>query len=389
MISSHHETGYAIHINEVLNTLRKDGYDVEVYIEGDKSYVSTVKNPIKSNKGMIERLRPYFPMILKNSIREIISFYKIKKQKKQIEEKIQLVKPDVIYERQAYANSNVAKLCNKYKIPLILESNCPLVEEARTFNRTGIFHLLNQKDEKYTLETATSVLSVSTALKNYYIEIYGINSEKIIVIPNAVNDSWFKDYKPTETHNKEKESLTVGFIGSFIKWHGIDNLVDVGMELLTNTDVNIEILLVGDGEERVNLENKVKSLNLEDSFKFTGVVNHKEIPNYIEKMDICVMPSSNWYGSPLKIFEYGALGKPIIAPKTDPVIEVMEDRVDGYLVGNKHELKSAIIEIISDYEQAKVIGNKFREKITKNYTWDKVGKKIGELITQIVEKGPI
>jgi glycosyltransferase involved in cell wall biosynthesis len=91
---------------------------------------------------------------------------------------------------------------------------------------------------------------------------------------------------------------------------------------------------------------------------------------YIDLMDITVMARSNWYGSPVKIFEYGAMGKAIIAPDTVPVRDVMIDGEDGLLVEPVVSLiSSALSRLISDKEERSRFGRNFQRKVLEKYTW--------------------
>ena len=70
---------------------------------------------------------------------------------------------------------------------------------------------------------------------------------------------------------------------------------------------------MGDGEILSDLKLLCSNLNISDSVIFTGSVAHADVFAYIDLMEIAVMAKSNWYGSPVKIFEYGAMKKAIIS----------------------------------------------------------------------------
>jgi glycosyltransferase involved in cell wall biosynthesis len=92
--------------------------------------------------------------------------------------------------------------------------------------------------------------------------------------------------------------------------------------------------------------------------------------NYIKSFDVAVMPSSNWYGSPIKIFEYGLTGVPIVAPDKAPLRDVMEHRKHGLLVSdNSADLKDALLFMLQNPDAAKDMGTCFREKILQQHTW--------------------
>jgi glycosyltransferase involved in cell wall biosynthesis len=82
------------------------------------------------------------------------------------------------------------------------------------------------------------------------------------------------------------------------------------------------------------------------------------------------MPSSNWYGSPIKIFEYGLTGVPVVAPDKGPLKDVMEHRKHGWLVSDKPEdLRDALLQMLQNPAESQEMGTCFREKILKYHTW--------------------
>lgn len=89
------------------------------------------------------------------------------------------------------------------------------------------------------------------------------------------------------------------------------------------------------------------------------------------------MAKSNWYGSPIKIFEYSILGKPIVAPITPAVMDVMANEIDGLLVKmNKNEVAKALNRILEQPALGDQLGNNFKRKVLQNYTWKKAAENI-------------
>jgi len=96
-------------------------------------------------------------------------------------------------------------------------------------------------------------------------------------------------------------------------------------------------------------------------------------------MDICIMAKSNWYGSPVKIFEYGLMNKPIIAPNTAPVLDVMVNNVDALIINdNETELSSAIQQLLDNSELSSSLASTFHSKVLELYTWEHAANNIIE-----------
>ena len=149
------------------------------------------------------------------------------------------------------------------------------------------------------------------------------------------------------------------------------------MNGLNSKYFNTRLLIVGSGEALDDLKNLAQKLKIENQVVFAGSVPHHEVFNYIDLMDITVMAKSNWYGSPVKIFEYGAMGKAIIAPDVIPVRDVMIDAIDGILVQPEQvALTNALEKLFIDEKLRKNIADNFKQKVLANHTWEKMAEKL-------------
>jgi glycosyltransferase involved in cell wall biosynthesis len=95
------------------------------------------------------------------------------------------------------------------------------------------------------------------------------------------------------------------------------------------------------------------------------------VPAFVAAMDIAVLLDSNAHGSPMKIFEYWGMGKPVVAPSVAPVLEVMRDRETGLLIepGNAAQLADRIVELASDPALRARLGAAGRACATASHTW--------------------
>ena len=162
----------------------------------------------------------------------------------------------------------------------------------------------------------------------------GISEDKIFVVSNGVNANDFDPFveeSPALVEMLRPEGkIVLGFVGGFVTWHNFEFLLDCFRDLLTVcSDCGLVLLLVGDGPQRAEIERRVNSLGLKDHVFFTGYVSHKKINAMIQLMDICIIPHSNDYRSPIKLFEYMAMAKPVVAPRLEPIETVITDGVDG------------------------------------------------------------
>jgi glycosyltransferase involved in cell wall biosynthesis len=287
----------------------------------------------------------------------------------------------VVYERMAYLMDSGSRVCWKQQVRHFLEINAPYSEEKMRFEGWSLWIGHARKLEGLILERAFAISTVSSAMRDYLVRRASGVSSKIKVIPNAVNLAWFRllDYRESlrQQLNISSEVVVIGFVGSIFSYHGVDRMIEAAQKLASNSDRAFRFLVVGDGEILVNLKQLAIDLNVAEHIIFTGNVPHSEVYKYIQAMDICVMPRSNWYGSPVKIFEYGAMEKCIVGPLVIPALDVMQQGVDGLLIEDQNgRLIEALEYLLSHPAERKIMAQKFRSKVENQYTWRHVALQI-------------
>ena len=137
--------------------------------------------------------------------------------------------------------------------------------------------------------------------------------------------------------------------------------------------------MVGDGYELENLKALVKNEAIERQVIFAGKVRYDQVPHYINAGTLCLAPFDTQRNdltglSPLKIFEYMALEKPVIASDLQLIKDVIHDGTDGILVppGTPKKLANAILSLFQNEDLRKQLGRNARSKILQLYSWDKL-----------------
>jgi len=162
----------------------------------------------------------------------------------------------------------------------------------------------------------------------------------------------------------------IGFVGTMNRWQGIPKFAEVIPSVLARHP-DASFLFVGDGEFRQPLEDLCREAGTLDRVRFVGRQPHQKVPAFVASMDIAVLLDSNAYGSPMKIFEYWGMGKPVVAPSVVPVLEVMRDRDTGLLIepGNAAQLADRIVELAEDPALRARLGAAGRACATSQHTW--------------------
>ncbi len=370
MLNTAHHAGYATHINEMISAFRKLGHEVLPVIMGG-TQVSETLDGARENKIKVIA-KNIIPEFIWESLKDIQLLRFDKYAKIILEQNVKKFKPDFIYERANYMQLSGVQVAQKYGIKHTLEVNSPYVEERLSLQGRSLFSKKAENFEKKQLMQSNNIIVVSSALKRYFIERHNISPEKFEVIPNAVNleSVTVNNAKISDLKKKYKSQgeFIIGFVGSFFKWHGIDILIKA-FDTIEKDFNSCRLMIIGGG----NLESKLKELAQSispEKIIFTGKVARDEIYNYIDLFDIAVMANSNWYGSPVKIFEYGIMKKAIIAPDYAPLQDVINSGTDGILINPSIEnLSSAIKKLISDKQLREKLAKNFYNKILNNYLW--------------------
>jgi glycosyltransferase involved in cell wall biosynthesis len=288
-----------------------------------------------------------------------------------------------VYQRYSVNNYAGLILSRERKIPFVLEFNGSEVWVAQHWGRPLKYEELSTSIELLNLRAADVVVVVSQALKEE-LERRGIGSKKILVNPNGVDQNRYSphiDGTKIRQHYSLNDKSVVGFIGTFGPWHGAEKLVNAANELFDRHPEfmgRIHFLFIGDGERRRQSEQSVAP-KYRGSFTFTGSVPQDQGAAHMAACDILVAPhvpnpdGSKFFGSPTKLFEYMAMGKPIIASNLDQIGEMLEHKKTALKVepGNVRQLVEAIASLAHDPEMRKTLGAHARAEAVAHHTWER------------------
>ena len=295
---------------------------------------------------------------------------------------------DLIHERYSLYSIAGFLASRIFNTPLIVDVDAPLPYEVSLFWKikfSKFQEAIINLTSKITLNQAKAVTTVSEETKAYLIKKWGISPNKIFVIPNGVKtdifSKKFNEKKIRENYNL-KSDIVIMFVGSLKPWSGINNLIKSFYEAKKNIK-KIKLFIVGGGEEKNDIENEISKLGLEGSVILTGNVPHQRIPELLSFADIAVLPYSrikNFYFSPLKLFEYMAARKAIIASDQGQISRTIKHGETGILFepGNIKELSEAIISLSRNKKKRLFLGKKAFLDV-KGRTWGSFTRKLLEV----------
>jgi glycosyltransferase involved in cell wall biosynthesis len=269
---------------------------------------------------------------------------------------------------------------------MLLEVNAPLFEERAKYDGIAL-PWLARWSERYTWSGADYVLAVTEVLAKR-VEAAGVSRENIVVIPNGINPDDFGGEFDNEQAKRRlglEGRLVLGFTGFLREWHGLEKVI----ELVASANQGWHLLIVGDGPARDALEKRAMALNVTNRLTITGVVGRDHVAAHVAAFDIALQPAVVDYASPLKLFEYMALGRPVVAPAQPNIMEILTDGKDALLFDPRDPrgLGSAVERLCRDAGLRERIGEAARRTIhLRRLTWADNAARVTELFAGLTEK---
>lgn len=283
---------------------------------------------------------------------------------------------DFIYERNAFFLWAGARAAEKHDLPFVVEVN-EIAGHKRV--RGQVLVSLAVKIERYVFQIADAIIVVSPFLKRE-IEALGIDGDKIYVVPNGADPELFspklKNAHLKAQHDIEEETMVVGFIGWFVGWHKVEHLIDAFARVCKGK--NARLLIIGDGNLKEEYIAAAERAGIAGQLIMPGAVPYEDVPEYISIMDICVIPASNQYRSPIKLFEYMAMEKPVLAPRLEPIEDVVEHMTHAYLF-EPDDVDSLTegLRILNEHTLLRyTMGQRARMLVLERHTWKKNARRV-------------
>jgi glycosyltransferase involved in cell wall biosynthesis len=193
---------------------------------------------------------------------------------------------------------------------------------------------------------------------------HGVETHRLLIVPTPVDDRFFSIVR-------NPQPLTIGYVGRLEFVKGCDVLLIAFGRLLRDYP-SAKLMIVGDGSLRQELIRLSKALGVENSVVFTGFIPFAEIPSFLGRFSVFVLPSRS-EGLPNALLQAMAAGLPVVATRAGGVPEIVEDRTDGLLVEPNRpvDLANAISEFISSESLCRTLGQNAKAKAAK-YSYDRV-----------------
>ncbi|NIS82966.1 MAG: glycosyltransferase [Anaerolineales bacterium] len=177
--------------------------------------------------------------------------------------------------------------------------------------------------------------------------------------------------------------LFVGVLDRAHHYKGLDKLLEAFSQL---NRPNSHLIVVGDGDLKVDFQRRVQDMRIEDRTYFAGLIPNQELPEFYRGADVLVQPSLVPESFGLCLVESLACGKPVIASDWPGVRAVVSDKVDGMLIrpGDIGDLVNKIQMIIDDPGLKQYMGQQGRLKVEEKFSWPKVVDRLEAIYLYVV-----
>lgn len=355
--------GHTVRANAILAALQQLGAEIVV----DQAAAERSQTAAKTYRQLVKRLIPS-PIAMRLRDRARVAFGR--RYGERLTEVVRKHQPDVILQTHI-AFSLSGKIASQATgIPLVLDDVAPSWEEKQQYG-VGNQRLAESTHHEVTSQAALCV-AVSGPMRRF-LEEDGISSDKLIQVPNGISAAIFHpDIDGREIRRRYQitdSTVVVVFVGSFQPYHRVDLLIEAFSRLRTDRDVRL--LLVGAGREQAAAQALVDRLGVSERVVFTSAVDYQEVPRHIAAGDVAVMPATNTYGNPMKVYEYMALGKAVIAPNQDTITEIgtHQSELLTFRPESIDALAAALNRVIEQDDFRTALGEAAAKAIASDHTW--------------------
>ena len=245
-----------------------------------------------------------------------------------------------------------------------------------------------KEQEIATLNLSDAIICPSRVTRDYIASL-GLNPKRVTVIPNGVSPS---DFSPTPLPSRENRIPTLLYIGTLADWQGLDVLIKALPKIVEQQAVRLQIVGRGRSRQRKLLAKYIRKLGIESSVIVQPAVPHHEVPALMAAADICIAPlglndrNVTQGACPIKVLEYMAAARPLIASNMPIVRELVREDVDALLFSpnDPEDLARQILTLLNDFDLSQRIAKSASERALTQFTWHESQKKLGKVYEKLL-----
>jgi len=289
---------------------------------------------------------------------------------------------DIVHFRNIWDGLSIAQNKKRLDYKTIFEVNgLPSIELK--YHYPGIDSELLSKikeQEIATLHLSDAIICPSNVTREYIASL-GLSRKLVTVIPNGVSPS---DFSASPLMPREGRVPVLLYIGTLADWQGLEVLIKALPKILEKRPVQLRIVGRGRSRQRKFLSKQIRKLGVEGSVIVQPAVPHHEVPALIAESDICIAPlglndrNVTQGACPIKVLEYMASSRPLIASNMPIVRELVREDVDALLFSpnDPDDLARQVLTLLNDIELSKRLAESATERALTKFTWHASQKKL-------------
>ncbi len=290
-------------------------------------------------------------------------------------------RPDLLIDYNFYWSDAALRFGARHHVPVILNIES-LVADSMPEVRRSWLRSWGEKNELAKYRRAGRLWTVSEPLAAAVACLTGISRSDIDVVPNAAQVAGVTNVMPAIP----ADAIVLGFVGGFAAWYSLDKLVEAFLGLRQSFP-RLFLLLIGDGPERSRIEELLRAAPPK-SYLLPGAVPHADVSGYVSRMDLCAITNHTWWSSPLKLLEYGAQGKAVVAPDLPSITSMVTPaEVSVFRTGDFEAFQSACRDLLADAPARQKLGDALREAVMSRFSLEAMAGRISASISRLPMAG--
>ena len=297
---------------------------------------------------------------------------------------------DVVHYRNIWDGLVVAQNKKRLGYKTLFEVNgLPSIELKYHYPGIDPALLLKIKEQEIaTLHLSDAIICPSRVTRDYIASL-GLDRKRVTVIPNGVSPS---DFPPSALPSREGRVPVLLYIGTLADWQGLEIIIKALPKILEQEAVRLRIVGRGRSRQRKLLAKQIRKLGVQDNVIVQPAVPHHEVPALIAESDICLAPlglndrNVTQGACPIKVLEYMASSRPLIASNIPIVRELVREDVDALLFSpnDPEDLARQALALLKDYELSGRLANSATERARTKFTWHEAQKKLVKLYGKLL-----
>ncbi|MCC6139916.1 MAG: glycosyltransferase family 4 protein [Nitrospira sp.] len=261
-------------------------------------------------------------------------------------------------------------------------------EPVPPWGASGWRSRLTHRLASFALRRCDRVVVLTEGLRQLVRMEYGVAADRIALLPSGSDLALFhprEKIRCAQAAGLDPACEYIGFVGSFYQYQGLATLLEAFARMRAKRP-SVRLVMVGDGEQAAALREQAERQGLSGLITWTGRVPYERVPALIGAMDVCVAPFCGGRGetSPVKIFDYLACGKPVVASAIPSVTALFSQSNGVVLVEPDHAelLADAVLTVLNRPDDSRRLGAAGRVFVEERFGWEAIARGLRDLAGQ-------